>query len=204
MSRGARTRPSTLVGAWVGNGLVTNLGDFESIATTTVDSGGAATVTFSSIPATYKHLQVRCLMRSANASTDRASLALSYNGDTGTNYVSHYILGDGSSSLAGSSTGRGAANNYMGGLSNVPAALASASIFGVAIIDILDYTDTNKYKTARTLTGQDQNGSSGRVQLTSGLWLSSSAITSVTLQVNTEFTGNFVQYSSFALYGIKG
>ena len=202
--RGQRTRPSTLVGAWVGNGLLANFGDFESIATAVLGVGGAATVTFGSIPATYKHLQVRCLMRSANASVDRASLALSYNGDTGTNYVAHYLLGDGSSASSGNPTGSGAANNYLGGISNVPAALASASIFGVAVIDILDYTNTNKYKTTRTLTGQDQNSSSGRVQLASGLWLSSSAITSVTLQVNTEYTGNFVQYSHFALYGIKG
>jgi hypothetical protein len=179
-------------------------GDYESIATTTVGSGGVSSVTFSSIPATYKHLQVRWMARSSSTGTDRASVALSYNGDTGSNYVAHYLLGDGASAASGNPAGSGAANNYTGGISCITAGLATASIFGVGIIDILDYANTNKYKTSRSLTGQDQNSSNGRVQLVSGLWLSTSAITSITLQVNTEFTSNFTQYSSFALYGIKG
>lgn len=33
--------------------------DYDSIATTTVGAGGAASITFSSIPSTYQHLQIR-------------------------------------------------------------------------------------------------------------------------------------------------
>jgi hypothetical protein len=75
---------------------------------------------------------------------------------------------------------------------------AAASIFGAGIVDILDYANTNKYKTLRALAGVDFNGS-GRVGLTSGLWQSTSAINAITLEGSS-----FVQYSSFALYGIKG
>jgi hypothetical protein len=68
------------------------------------------------------------------------------------------------------------------------------------ILDILDYADTNKFKTTRSLTGFDRNGA-GSVSFNSGNWRSGSAITSIRL-----FAGNnaFAQYSSLALYGIKG
>ena len=75
-----------------------------------------------------------------------------------------------------------------------------ADSYGVNVIDILDYANTNKYKTLRVLTGIDVNGSGGYVQLSSGLWQSSSAITSITLTNST----NYTTATQFALYGIKG
>jgi predicted patatin/cPLA2 family phospholipase len=77
----------------------------------------------------------------------------------------------------------------------------TASTFGAGVIDILDYADTNKFKTTRTLNGVSSNASSAidYIFLVSGLWRSTSAITSITLTGN-----NFAQYSHFALYGIKG
>jgi hypothetical protein len=78
----------------------------------------------------------------------------------------------------------------------------SANIFSGFVIDILDYANTNKYKTIRYLSGYDANGS-GRVGLGSGSWRSTSAVTSITLQ-GLEYSSNYKQYSSFALYGIKG
>ena len=192
--RGQRTRPSTLVGAWVGNGLVTNFGDFESIATTTLSSS-TSTITFSSIPSTYKHLQIRHLAR-----TDRADvideIAIVYNADTtGTNYSFHQIVGDG-----------GSASVYGGGNEEglillATGATATSSVFGVGVVDILDYANTNKYKTHRSLGGFDNNGS-GRVGMSSGVWRNTAAITSIRLAPNN--AANFVQYSQFALYGIKG
>jgi hypothetical protein len=174
---------------------------YESIATTTVGSTPVTSVTFSSIVGTYTHLQLRIMARTNGSGQDRGSIALKINADTtAANYSYHYLGGDGSSAFAGGAASSGT-NNLIGGISAYPAANATASIFGVGIIDILDYADTNKHKTIRTLAGQDQNSTSGRISLNSGRFGSSSAITSI--ELIPEY-GSFVQYSSFALYGIKG
>jgi hypothetical protein len=175
-------------------------GSYEAIGV--VDVGGTAqsSITFSSIPGTYKHLQLRVFARTNGSGQDRSSIALKINVDTtAANYSYHYLGGDGANPFAGSTASSGT-NNYIGGISNITAANAATSIFGVAIIDILDYANTNKHKTIRTLTGQDQNGTSGRLSLASGRWGSSNAITSV--ELIPEY-GSFIQYSSFALYGIN-
>jgi len=169
---------------------------FESIATVTVGSGGAANVEFTSIPAIYKHLQVRCFSRS-DKTNDIVSLIFKVNSDTGSNYAWHGIYADGSTVGAhgGSSTSYAvmpqATSDYL-----------SANCFGVAIIDILDYANTNKYKTLRGLGGWETN-SAGRVNLRSGLWQNTSAITSLTITPDPS-GNNWKQYSHFALYGIKG
>ena len=72
-------------------------------------------------------------------------------------------------------------------------------MFSAGVIDILDYASTNKYKTIRTLTGQDRNGA-GTGGLYSNLWMNSNAISSVTFSPDS---GNWVQYTQFSLYGIK-
>jgi hypothetical protein len=78
--------------------------------------------------------------------------------------------------------------------------MAGASpIMGAGIIDILDYANTNKYKTARSLRGYDANGS-GNMSLISGLWMNTAAISNITL---TARGGSVDQYTTFALYGIK-
>jgi hypothetical protein len=86
-----------------------------------------------------------------------------------------------------------------GSLGYIPVT-ADTNIFGTAVFDLLDYTNTSKYKTTRSLTGHDKNGS-GLIVLYSGLWLNTAAVTSITVLPNT---GNFNQYTSAALYGIKG
>lgn len=165
---------------------------YESISTTAL-STDTASITFSSIPATYTHLQIRCIARIDQANTDD-NVYLRFNGDTGANYAGHYLFADGSTTTAAA-----AASQNQGVASRTTGANSSASIFGVGICDILDYANTNKYKTARVLTGHDQNGS-GLIFLMSTLWQSSSAVTSITLFA---LTGNMKQYSHFALYGIK-
>jgi hypothetical protein len=191
---GKRTRSNTPVGRWLGNGLVLEIGSYESIATTTVGSGGSATVSFSSIPATYKHLQLRCLARTDRAATED-QLRITLNSDTGSTYSDHTLSGDGASATSGAT-----ANNTYMFLGRSAAASATASMFGVTVIDILDYADTNKYKTARSLSGVDLNGS-GKATLLSGSWRSTSAVTSIQV---TFIGSNMAQYSHFALYGIKG
>jgi hypothetical protein len=161
---------------------------YESIATVNVGVGGSALVSFTGIPSTYKHLQIRYAAANNSASFQQ----MQFNADTGTNYTSHYMYGNGSATGAGRSTTTTAME--FGDLPN------SSTTFGVGVIDILDYQNTNKNKTTRFLAGKDLNGS-GVVVFTSGLWLnSSSAVSSISLLPLTLYS----QYSSFALYGIKG
>lgn len=167
---------------------------FESIATVTVGSGGAANFDFTSIPSTYTHLQLRGIVRCDVAGSGLSNTTYRFNSDTGSNYAYHNLSGDGSSASAGAASTQTAITD-----TNTPQLSVTSNIFGVAIIDILDYANTNKYKTVRILSGADLNGS-GRTNLTSGLWMSTSAITSITVNPG----GNAVQYTSFALYGIKG
>ena len=160
-----------------------------------VGSGGAANVTFSSIPSTYKHLQIRGIARNTSAGTSINGIFTQFNSDTAANYSRHNLIGDGSSASASAST---SSNNVLAG--QYPQGGTTASVFGVFVLDILDYQDTNKYKTTRALFGADLNGS-GQLRLSSGNWRSTSAISTITI---TPEDANFAQYSQFALYGIKG
>jgi|LakMenEpi03Aug12_release.lakeMendotaPanAssembly.Ray.scaffolds.fasta_scaffold121372_5 hypothetical protein len=169
-------------------------GDFESIATVTVGSGGAASIEFTSIPGTYAHLQVRGILRSAVASGGDFA-ALTFNNVGGSSYATHYLYGTGTSGQAFAFSS--SAYIY---LDFVAGAAQTASVFSGYVLDILDYANTNKNKTVRWLGGNDLNGS-GNISFQSGLFNSTNAITSLKLQTNSG--ANFSQYSHFALYGIR-
>jgi hypothetical protein len=170
-------------------------GAFDSLATVTVGVGGAASVSFTSIPSTYKHLQIRGISRSATAGTGMQELLFTYNGTTTNYYRFHQVYGDGTSAVSNSSAN--AADNAP---FFTPTAGTTANVFGTAIVDILDYANTNKNKVIRSLNGFDLNGS-GYIIFRSGLWINTAAITSITLTADS--AGTIAQYSSFALYGIK-
>jgi len=170
-------------------------GDFESIATVTVGSGGAANIEFTSIPGTYQHLQVRYIMRSDRSGATNDLVRVQFNSDTGSNYTYHELFGTGST--AGAS---GAANESALLANNATGATATSSVFGASVFDILDYASTSKFKTTRFLGGFDLNGS-GQMEVRSGLWRSTSAITAIKLY--PQFGSNFVQHSTAALYGVK-
>jgi len=167
----------------VGTPAVTN--SYESIATVSVGGGGSSSISFSSIPSTYKHLQIRAALL-----TTAGGVNIRYNSDTGSNYTYHQLYGTGTSALANAGTSQTsgfiAYNN------------AAGSNPTVAIVDILDYENTNKYTTHRSLAGTDVNGSGGTLTFFSGLWLNTAAVSSINI------IGTFSQYSHFALYGIKG
>jgi len=166
---------------------------YESIATVAVGAGGSSVITFSSIPSTYKHLQIRELSQ-INVTGGSKDVYLRFNSDTATNYSMHTLYGNGSSASAGAASSA----TYIE-LASV-GTTAGASVFSGGVIDILDYADTNKYKTTRSITSWDGNGT-GVAFFYSGNWRSTSAVSTITL---TASTGSFSQYSSFALYGIKG
>ena len=169
---------------------IANATSYESIATVTA-SGSTGVVTFSSIPATYQHLQVRFIGRS----TSDTEVKITANSDTGANYARHLVYGDGSTTGA---SGNASQSNMR--IAYTTNALNAANVYGANVIDILDYANTNKYKTFRSMTGIDINAAGGYVQLSSGLWQSTSAITSLTFTITDVYTS----LSSFALYGIKG
>ena len=180
-----------ILGAVASSRLTGPTTSYESIATTTVGSGGASNVEFTSIPSTYTHLQVRYI--SENNSSAQYNL-MRFNSDSTSVYASHFLYGDGASAAATASSGD---TSIYGGRS-----YSSSNVYwSHGVIDILDYTNTNKFKTTRTLTADEANGS-GVVMLLSGLWRSTSAITSIKFEPSV--AGNFRQYTQFALYGIKG
>ena len=166
-------------------GVAPSTNSYESIQTYTIGAGGSTGITFSAIPSTYKHLQIRFFGISSASSPD---VNLTYNGDTGANYRIHILRGFGATTPQAESYAASAITNFVSGG------------FAAGVTDILDYTNTSKNKVARTLVGYDLNGS-GAVGLWSHLWTNTAAVTSISL---TPSTGNFNQYSSFALYGIKG
>lgn len=170
---------------------------FDSLQTVTVGSGGASSISFTSIPDIYKHLQVRILARATDSNA--ANYAnLKVNSDTsGSNYARHLLVGNGSSAASYSSTGSGTVTN----LGEIPAATATSGMFGVFVVDILDYQNTNKYKTIRSIGGDDRNGG-GEINFNSILWMNTNAISSI--QLTTYASANFAEYTQAALYGIKG
>jgi hypothetical protein len=175
---------------------------YESIATVTVGSGGSASVSFTSIPATYTHLQVRCLTRSDFSGSEIDSLSLRLNSDTGSNYAYHYLEGYGSGVNA-SGLGSQTVAIVGGEISNGH----TAGMFSGFVIDFLDYANTNKTKTIRSLGGGDTNNTGtekGVIRFSSALWNNTAAINEITFKSGGGFTRGFIQYSHFALYGIKG
>lgn len=179
-------------------------GTFESIATQTVTSGGTSSIAFTSIPSTYKNLQLRIFAQTNRGTYGIDEAFMRFNSDsTSGNYFGHGMYGDGSSASSIANTSESKIILGSGFLGTT-----TGGNFGINIVDIFDYASANKYKTTRTLGGTDHNGAQygtigGRVGQYSGAWGNSgSAISSITI---TPANGSlFTEYSSFALYGIKG
>ena len=157
---------------------------FESIATNSLS--GATSYTFSSIPSTYKHLQIRFSMI-VGAGND--AIYMRANGDTGSNYAGHGMWQTSATGYANNSQ-MYAYGSFYGANQTYPT---------VAIIDILDYASTTKYKTFRTYSGQNTNGTANtNINLNSGVWMSTTAISSILIR-----SGCTMNSGSIALYGIK-
>ena len=169
---------------------------YIAIATTTVGSGGAASIDFTSIPQTYTDL---CILVSAR--TNRASVSdvlfLQCNSDSNSaNYSSKSLFGTGSSagSAIPSSSTKGVSISYLNGDTSV------ASSFANILIYIPNYTSSN-YKSLSSDSVMEDNVTLAYSALRAGLWSSSSAISSITLQPS--IGPNFTQYTTATLYGIK-
>jgi len=166
------------------------------IASYTFPSGSTNTFTFTNIPQTFTHLQIRVFGRDLQTFSTFDNLYFRLNSDAGANYAYHLIQGDGASA-----TSNGVANSTFSPIGVNPSVNSTANVFGATIIDILDYTNTNKFKTVRAISGADANGT-GYVNLNSGLWLSTAAVTTIDLG-GQNTNGYMAQYSRFDLYGIS-
>lgn len=171
---------------------------FVSIATYTATSS-VSTISFTSIPSVYKHLQIRFIARCSRSDYTVAGLFARFNSDSASNYSGHYLGGNGGSAFA-----YGGANYSFAPAGVVAGTNVTANDFAGGVIDLLDYQNTNKYKTVRSLAGFNGNasGTGDEINLQSGSWRNTAAVTSIDFTLET--SANFLQYSSFALYGIQG
>jgi len=172
-------------------------GSFESIATFTA-SGGETSTTFSSIASTYKHLQIRGIYRDTTTGGFSKQLGLRFNGDTGSSYPYHALVGDGNTVYT---IGNSAQTQLYTAFSGTDSSM-TANCFGASIIDIIDYASTTKNKTMRHFGGVEDNVNSTnrRLGISSGFWISTSVVTSITLIPASAFAAG----SIYSLYGIKG
>ncbi len=169
-------------------------GAYDSLATVIL-STATSSITFSGIPTGYKHLQVRAIARSTDASGNVQGDFYVNGINTGSNYAFHHLETSGSGTV-GSTGYPDSVTSYW---QRLPGAGSTANVFGVYIFDFLDYSNTNKFKTFRQLGGFDANGS-GQIFMVSNLFKSTAPITSMTFYSNT---GNLAANTHFALYGVK-
>jgi hypothetical protein len=165
---------------------------YESIASFTPTSGSS--ITFTSIPATYTHLQIRYnILLSAN----NGQIQLRLNNDTGNNYTRQWFTSVmPSSSAAGGDTP--ASNVIIQGIYD-----GTVSTYAnVGIIDIHNYSSTTKTKVIRSFSGANDNTTTrGNIELLLGMWNNTNVVTDITLLITN---ANYQTGSSLALYGIKG
>lgn len=175
---------------------------YESIATTTITSSGTHSFVFTNIPQTYRHLQVRYSARHTSSFQGESILFFADSATGQTNYFTNRVYGVGSSAVTD-------AYANAAPFAMIPSGGNTANMFGSGIVDYLDYTNTNKFKVIRMLTGMETDSGNGQsfrwTGLTSGTFTGSAqAITNIAIgiYISGGSTG-FAVNSTFALYGIK-
>jgi hypothetical protein len=165
----------------------------SNVTSVTLGSGGT-------IPQTYKHLQLLAFACSNRGTYGGVDVATIFNGDTGANYNNHTTSTDGGGSVASYNTSR-TTNMWL-----FDCGSTVINNFNFHKIDILNYTDTNSFKTIRSVGGLDTNGTiagfGGSIGFWSGAWRNTASITSMTFTVGSSLS--FVAGTQFALFGIKG
>jgi hypothetical protein len=164
------------------------------ISSVTVGSGGAASIDFSSIPATYTDLCLKVSARGASAGSGTSgvwdNVQIKFNGST-SNFTYRTILDiDGSASSNSGSIGILGWTDFSG---------ATASTFGNIETYIPNYAGSNN-KSFSTDSTMENNGTPIVLSCLAQLWSSTAAINQITILPNS---GNFAQYSTAYLYGVK-
>lgn len=167
---------------------------YESIATVTA-SGGETSLNFTSIPSTYTSLQLRWIARTSRGGP-YGYFAVRFNSDSSSSYTKHSLWVDGTNVNSTGQTGTAQSEITYGASGST----AGSGTFGTGILDLHNYTSTTQSKTYRSFDGNNNNGT-GNIELCSGLWTNTAAITAINL-VTTAHT--FLAGTTFSLYGIKG
>lgn len=167
---------------------------YTLISSNTLTSS-AASVTFSSIPATYTDLVLKISTRGDNGGTVPSSVELTFNGNNA-NFSRTDLTGNGSA--AASARNSNQTNIRLTNHSNGSASTANA--FSNSEIYIPNYNGSTNKPIGSFGVGET-NASAASMGAVAGLWGNTSAITSITI---ANYTDNaFVTGSSFYLYGIK-
>ena len=160
-------------------------------------TSSASSVTFTGLAsyatAGYKHLQIRMVTK--NTDTSQSNLGITVNGDTAANYASHNLYGNGSSVFSNAASSQDKMLYFRTANST-----DAASIFGAAILDVLDFSSTNKKSTFKWFWGKPAT-SATEIGLASGLWNNTSAVTSISI---FPFSSTFTAATRISLYGSKG
>lgn len=167
-------------------------GYFESIATVNVGAGGAATISFTSIPQTYRHLQIRGMVR---GETTLSRPAMRFENDNGANYWASGLTG-----FSGSTGGYFDTNQTYIDCNICPTSSEPANVYGPMVIDIMNYTSTSRTKTIISLAGQ---ATYTYIAMHSGTWDNTSPIARIDFVPGAASAGDFNQFTHIALYGIK-
>jgi hypothetical protein len=166
---------------------------YVKIATVTAPAGGAADITFLSIPSTYTDLALKMSLRDSAAST-RSIARVTFNGSA-TSYSSRAVYGLDSSSTGSASGGSTYIDfNYAVGNN------ATASTFSNNEMYVPNYAGSSNKSVSIDFTAENNSSTSWIDGLVAGLWSNSAAINQITL---TAGTANFLQYSTATLYGIS-
>lgn len=163
---------------------------FELIASSTVGSGGAASIDFTSIPNTFTDLCLVTSLRQSNASAF-STTQLTINGSTST--FTNRILEADTAGSPGSSTSPA---RYVGYLN---ASTSTASTFASVSVYFPNYAGSTN-KSYSVDYASETNATSSWLGFVAGLWSTTTAINAVSLVPST---GTFVQHSTAYLYGVK-
>jgi len=179
------------------------------IASQTVSGSSTNAITFSNIPQNFTHIQIRAFWNNTASVSGDYQLAMAFNGDgyPGTNYSWHIMNSYGTALGAYGATGQW--NCYLGNLGGVSGSgsanyvtpTSTATTFAFSLSDIFDYSNPNKNKTVKTLSGVDYNGGGNIMLSSSAKETSTSAITSIIFQTAGS-GGNFLAGSRIDLYGL--
>ena len=162
---------------------------YTKIASVTVGAGGASSIDFTSIPSTYTDLCIKISGRSTSTSTGST---ITFNGSS-SSYTNKRLYGDGSAPASDSAITTGISNTF------IDDSGFTATTFGNGEIYIPNYASSN-YKSVSVDGVTENNATTALMMLTAGLWSNTAAINQVTI---TPALGNFTQYSTATLYGIK-
>jgi hypothetical protein len=165
---------------------------YTLIASSTVGLLGATSIDFTSIPSTYTDLVVKCSIRDSTGGVG-AYLYLRFNNDSGSNYSSKTIEGNGASAASYSNTSQTKMlfwNTNGGG--------STSNTFGNAELYVPNYLSSNQ-KSVSMDTVAETNATTEYMDIVAGIWTGTAAITSISLLPDSLFA----QYSTAYLYGVK-